>query len=325
MHSRLPRLAWVLVALTFGVHAQISTVESAEVSPLRTESTAGPCRFELTIPRPEAATRAVWVIYDRGRETKDFYNDSDLFHFAESNRLALLWARHCPANNNQGEIDPNPARGLGRALFASLDQLATASKHGEFSSSKVIVFGFGLDGVLAARMPTFAPDRVLASIVYAPAAEVHTVVLESAPAGIPQLIIANGADTAESIAGAREYFSKNFVNGAPWALAVQNGVPKYGGLENIKPILFPWLQSIIETVPDITGPAVIRNNQRSGFWLYVSTDENGSAVKDAKTEKVGADAPRGFLAAGWVPTKKAAKEWQRFERKSSHPVNSKYP
>jgi hypothetical protein len=324
MNSRLPRFAALPLLIALHGAAQQPSVTSAEIPPVEGETAAGPCRFELTIPNSEVATRAVCVIYDRGRETTDFYNDPELYRFAEKNRLAILWAKHCPAAAG-ADIDPNPSAGLGRSLFKALDQLAVSSQHGELSSSKVVLFGFGLDAVLAARLPGFAPGRVLASIVYAPDPPVESVVLDAAPAAVPQMVIANGADAPENVAAAHEYFRKNFASGAPWAYLIQNGVPRHGGLGNVKNVVFSWLESILETVPDTTGPTVVRNTQRSGYWLYLRTEQNGARATAAKTEKVGSGEPGGFTGAGWVPSKKAAQAWQAFERKSSHPVNAKYP
>jgi hypothetical protein len=325
MSSRFLRFAALPLLMALQCPAQQPSVTSAEIPPVEGETTAGPCRFELTIPNSEAAIRAVWTVYDRGRETTDFYNDLDLYRFAEKNRLAILWARHCPSATQDGDIDPNPAAGLGRSLFKALDQLSVPSRHGELPSSKVIVFGLGRDAVLAARLPGFAPERVLASIVYAPDPPVESLLLDPAPAGIPQLVIGNGADAPENVAAAGEYFRKNFANGAPWAYLIQNAVPRHGGLANVKEVVFSWLESILDTVPDTTGPTVVRNTQRSGYWLYLRTQENGARVTGAKTEKVGSAEPGGFTGAGWVPSKKVAQAWQSFERKSSHPVNAKYP
>ncbi len=116
-------------------------VYSTRVAPAVDEHMLGPCQYELTIPRVEAAIRAVWVIFDRGPEVLNLYNDRDVFRFAEKERLALLLSKHCRSKERQ-DIDVRPEEGIGRALFTALDQLRQSSKHGELSSSKVIVLGF---------------------------------------------------------------------------------------------------------------------------------------------------------------------------------------
>lgn len=141
--------AWLVLATA--VRGQTAGVFTVDIAPQAKETFAGPCRFELTIPAAEAAIRAVIVIYDRGRETRELYDDEAVFHFAGKNRLALLWARHCPAAES-GEIDASPAHGLGRALLSSLDELARLSRHGELTTSKTILLGFSRAGA-PARWP----------------------------------------------------------------------------------------------------------------------------------------------------------------------------
>lgn len=289
-------------------------------------TTVDPCRYELTIPQPEAAVRGVWVFFDRGREVVDFYNDAGVFRIAERERLALLLARHCAAH------DDAQTEGAARQLFAALDQLAQSSKHGELPKTKVIAFGFGGAGPLVARLSGIAPDRVLAVIAYAPgqleSPGLDTVDLPPAAAQVPQLIIANGADTVAGTRKPFEYFERNFIRGAPWVFAIQNGVPQDGGLANALPLISAWMETVLDDRP------VFAPGQGSGWWLYIKNeptsmrDADGAAldrVSNARVDKGGSRAPGGYVAAGWTPGKKAAAAWLDFVKKQSHSVNSKYP
>jgi hypothetical protein len=61
----------------------------------------------------------------------------------------------------------DPAKGIGRALFAALTQLAQSSHHPELASCKLILLGFSGTGSLAGRLAGYAPDRILAVIAAA--------------------------------------------------------------------------------------------------------------------------------------------------------------
>lgn len=314
---------WTVVAVA--ASAQTLGVYTAGIAPKQGETFAEPCRFELTIPAREVATRAVWVIYDRGPETRAFYDDATVLRFAEKQKLGLLWARHCPAAGG-ADIDMAPEHGLGRALFSALDELAVQSKHGELTSSKVLVLGYAEAAALAARLAEYARDRVLAAAVYAPVA-IEEVTVGGTAIGVPQLVIANSADVLAGTRGPYLYFQKHFANGAPWTFVVQNGAEHEGALSGARDVLLAWTEALLETTADTTAPVMLASVQRSGWWLYIrmrdtaAKDESGRAVamaEDAKYEKVGSSAPSGFAAAGWTGSKKAAAEWQSFVRKRSH-------
>lgn len=311
--------------------AQTTGVYTVSIAPKQGETFDAPCRFELTLPARNVATRAVLAVFDRGQETRAFYDDESLFEFAANHRLGLLWVRHCPASET-GEIDPAPGKGMGRALFSALDEFAQSSKHGELATAKLILVGVAQAGPLAAATPTFAADRVLASILYAPLG-VAGLKLAPQPAGIPQLIIANGADPVAGTREPYEYFERHFANGAPWAFAIQNGAPHDGALSSTKELMLDWMEMLLTTVPDTTAPVSMGSVQRTGWWLYVQLQDTAlrdaanrpvARAKDAKAEKVGQPAPSSYVPAGWAPTKKAASEWQAFVRKQSHVSDAKY-
>jgi dienelactone hydrolase len=315
--------------------ARSQGVYSTTVTPAADEDILGRCQYELTLPRADVPIRAVWVIFDRGPEVLHLYNDADVFRFAEKQRLALLLPRHCRSKERE-DIDVQPDRGIGRALFTALEQLAQISRHGELTSAKLIVFGFSGAGSLAGRFPGFAPDRVLASIGYAPGQYeplgMDTIQLSPAAIAVPQLIVANGADAINGTERPFDYFRKHFGRGAPWAFAIQNGVPHHGGLANAKPLMFAWLEGILDAPPAETGITAFAV-QRSGWWLYLRTaptqvqDEWDKAVyevREARIDKVGSPMPANYVAAGWAPTRKAANEWLTFVKKPAHPVDTKY-
>jgi hypothetical protein len=123
---------WILIGLF--VLASLAQAQSfkAIVAPLPTETFAGPCRYDLTLPAGQKAVRAVWVTFDRGLDIMKFYSDPDVVAFARRNSLALMMPHQCPAKNPPGgpkEMDMDPSHGVGRALFTALDQFAGQSGH----------------------------------------------------------------------------------------------------------------------------------------------------------------------------------------------------
>lgn len=293
-------------------------VFTASVPPAAADNLAGPCRYELTLPSPTTAARAVLVVFDRGPEAVAFYNDPELYRFAERERLALLLARHCRAKDS-GDIDTDPGRGLGRALLTALDQLAQASRHGELQSAKVIAFGFAAAGVLAARMPAFAPERMFAAISYAP--DSARIEMTPAAATIPQLVIANSGDTEGGVRAARDHFRSWFDRGAPWMFAIQNGAPRRGALANTKPLLFAWLESMLAPTPQSAVVSLLSSSQRGGWWLYLRESDLAAGPRVSKS---GSKVPRGHYPAGWAATKRLADQWLAFEKTPKHPVNPKF-
>ena len=65
-------------------------------------------------------------------------------------------------------MNVDPSKGIGRALFSALTQLAQTSGHPELASAKLILLGFSGTGSLVGRLAEFAPDRVL--VKFSPAA-----------------------------------------------------------------------------------------------------------------------------------------------------------
>ena len=57
-------------------------VFQTSVAPKPEEDIATDCRYEITIPNPSKPIRAVWVIFDRGRDMLRYYGDSEL-HIGE--------------------------------------------------------------------------------------------------------------------------------------------------------------------------------------------------------------------------------------------------
>lgn len=140
------------------------------VTPLVSEDIASGCHYTLTIPVPDDPIRAVWVIFDRAHHVHDLYSDPAVEAFAQRSQLALLLHGHCPGKTPEDHRDMNmdPSKGLGRALFTALQQFTQSTGHGELSTSGLIFLGFSGAGSLSARLVGYAPDRAIAAILSAP-------------------------------------------------------------------------------------------------------------------------------------------------------------
>lgn len=90
--------------------------------------------------------KRVWVIFDRGRDIA----------------LVLAFNGSAKSETSHGDIDVDPARGLGRALLTTLSQFADATTHQELALAPLILQGLSGAGVLVARFPEQVPERLVA-------------------------------------------------------------------------------------------------------------------------------------------------------------------
>lgn len=312
------------------------------VAPQPDEDLASACRYELTLPDRSRPVRGVWVTFDRGRDMLRYYGDPDVQAFARRNDLALLLPFHCAAKS-YGDMNVDPSRGIGRALFTALNQLAESSGHSELASAKLILLGFSGTGSLASRFPEFAPNRVLA-VVSTNAGHfdplgVDTITLSRTAAAIPQLILTGSSDAVSGTTRPYAYFRKYFDAGSPWTFVVQNNTP-HCCVINAKALVLEWLDAVavrgvtrrantgsygfIRTTPSAIEdcpnprPVPVPPSCRSTLDNWGATNWSVAAAKTNRHH----DPPEGMIPAGWLPTGKFAKDWLAFVRQPEHPVTS---
>lgn len=307
-------------------------VFQTSVAPKPEEDIAADCRYEITIPNPSRHIRAVWVIFDRGRDMLRYYGDPEVQAFAYRSGLALLFPFHCRAKTYE-DMDVDPSRGIGRALFAALSQLAQSSGHQELASAKLILLGFSGAGSLVARLAGYAPDRVIAAIPADPGhfnpLGIDTVILSPEALAVPQLILTGGADHVSGTKRPHEYFRKYFERGAPWAFVIQNEAP-HCCIINAKKLILLWLQALLEErePSNYTFRRIDRNRGWNAFFATRETetkdDWGGKTwdVTDAKIQRSRSNPPHGMIPAGWLPNHRVAKEWVSFVKRPEHPATS---
>ena len=333
----------VTVPLTLRTVAAQEVVFQGSVVPLSDEDLAAECRYELILTNPTRTVQAVWVIFDRGRDMLRYYGDPDVHAFAERHGWALLLPFHCRAKaGTDGDMNMDPSQGIGRALVAALSKFGEISQHPELASAKLILLGFSGTGVLVARFPDYAPDRV-AAIIAAHAGHnprgLDTIDLSPKGTAIPQLIIAGSTDRITGTQRPYDYFRKHFDRGAPWTFVVQNKTP-HCCVINVRPLMLEWLEATVvqrikpdrdtsrygfidtavetkEGCPNLFPPAV-------PIWCHGTKDAWGGSnwfVTAATIER--REHPSNNLKpAGWLPTQEFAKRWVAFIRQGEHPAAS---
>ena len=147
---------------------------------------------ELTLINSARRVAGVWVIFERSLDMLRYYQDADVRAFARRHDLALLFPFHCASKSETGgDMNVDPSKGIGRALFVALTQLAEGSAHPELASSRLILLGFSGTGSLVGRLAEFAPHRVIAVIPTVPGhfdpLGMDTIKLSPEAAAIPHL------------------------------------------------------------------------------------------------------------------------------------------
>jgi len=351
-----------LVAGSVSARALPGVVFQTSVAPSANDDASQACGYELTLLDPARTIRGVWVIFDRGRDTLRYYGDPDVAAFARAHDLALLLAFHCAGKDpgqTKGDIDVEPAKGLGPMLFRALEQLATMATHPELATAKVVLLGFSGTGVLVARFPDYAPDRVLAVITanagHFDPVGLDTIRLSPRASSVPQLVIAGGSDAVSGTTRPYDYFRRHFEQGAPWAFLLQNGVPHCCAI-NAKPLVLAWLSAWLDASLSRV-PAGARQRQpasepsftrRGGSYGFIQTTESelencppkgptpkppscqsrldtwggtNSKVRSATIDRR-ASPPRDMRPAGWFPSRSVARAWLTLVTVPQHPITS---
>lgn len=292
------------------------------VTPLANEDILNPCQYGLTILRPDRPVRAVWVMFDRGMDFVHFYENAEVRRVAGRFQIALMLPRHCRSKEREDMI-VEPSRGVGRALFAALDQFASITGHVELASASLIVMGWSGAGSLAARLPGYRPDRILASIDYAPGQYIplgmDTIHLSDEAMRSPQLIIANGADKVCGTMQPYKFFRRHWDRGAPWTFVIQNRTP-HCCLQNAQTLILAWVEAWLVRgwKPPSGGPF--------GFIELEATDVRDewkapvSNLRSAVVSSAKESLPKNQIPAGWLISRKFAREWLAFAQRANPPA-----
>jgi len=313
MSARPFSLASVLLAPLLCL-SQIPEDRTTRVTPQPGEDLLNPCEYRLALPNSPQPVRAAWIIFDRGLDMSAFYQSRQVRAFATARRLALVLAMHCRSKQIE-DMDVDPAKGIGRALFTALEQFATSEDRPELKSAPLIAMGWSGAGSLVGRLAGFRPDRYLAGVAYAPGQYdplgMNTIQLHGEGIRKPQMIIAGGADDHVGTERPYLYFRKYFDQGAPWTFAIQNRTP-HCCLENAQELILDWLSDVLNLSP---------HGKPAGQFGYISVEPSQildgwkNPVFNVTSARLGNKAcqPKGEeLCAGWLPSPAFAQHWLLF-------------
>ncbi len=328
-------MSGLMVLLSLAAAAQTPTqtpVLHTTVAPREGEDIARPCEYEMVKP-PSGTLRAAFVVFERGADVQSLYNDSVVRLFAQKQHLALVMARHC-ASKQYEDIDVDPEKGLGRNLLTALDQFAEQSRHPELKQAPLIVLGFSGAGSLAARLTTFAPERVMAAVL-AHAGQfdplgLDTIQHTAASVKIPELILVGSKDDHVGTRRAYDYFNRYWHEGAPWVFVTQNGVP-HCCVINAKDLILEWLDAVLSLRLEPRKTQMLPVDRSHGYLGYIQIAETAtvdsyklhtSEVLYASYYGAHDDAMKSGIPAGWMPTKHFAEDWKVFVAEPFHPAVS---
>ena len=287
------------------------------VPPIPGEDILQPCEYRLALPETTLPIRAIWAIFDRGLDYLKWYEDRQVRAFATEHQLALVLAMHCRSKGRE-DMNVEPTKGIGRALFSAFDQFAAAEHRPELRTAPLIAMGWSGAGSLVGRLAGYRPERYLAGIAYAPGQYeplgMNTIGLSKSAARSAQLISANGADNINGTERPYAYFRKYFNQGAPWTFVVQNRTP-HCCLQNAQILILDWLNGVLATPRTSWGTG--KHGYLSVTYSRVN-DECKRPVFNATSARVSEniESPRdGELSAGWLPSATFAEGWLAFVRR----------
>ncbi len=224
------------------------------VANLASEDLTGPCTYALRLaegpvvtpgqPPVQIPQTSVLVIFERADSLK-LLEDPTVIAAAQGMHMAMMYAYQCNAASFD-DLQPDAAKGPGRALFQALNQFAASLNHPELAGANVFLTGFSAAGYLAVTTALEYPSRVLGTIPYAPASgvdDLDTVVVTPAAAKIPSLILVSATDVAAGDQKPFFLFDRGWAQGAPWGFASQHAL-NHCCVDSIAPVLIPWMTAV---------------------------------------------------------------------------------
>lgn len=308
--------------------AETSLTVQTLVAPLAGEDIAQPCAYSLVIPDHQRVEGA-FVIFERGKDSHRFFEDPDVRSFAHRHRLAMMMPLHC-ASRYLTDIDVDPAKGLGRSLFQALKQFSESTAHPELATVPLIYLGFSGAGALAARMPGYVPERSIAAVLshagQSSPLGLDTIELSKESRSVPQLVLVGGNDAIVGTQSGYQYFNRYWQAGAPWLFATQNN-GKHCCTIDAKELILAWLEDILDRrLGKHTKLSPMK--REGGLFAFFRTGQTDVLAGKSPTfnaielsaEPTQHMAKPGQVSAGWLPSKRCAREWTIYADRPSRIV-----
>ena len=253
------------------------------------------------------------VVFERGKETVDFYWSERVKDFAAKHETALLLAHHCPARGSE-DIDVEPSQGLGRMLIAALDQLSSTPTLKDVAKAKLVLFGLSGAGSLTARMLNFLPTRVEAAILIHPghgdALGIDTAQIGPSAHSIPQFVLTGSTDAVAGTKKPFEYFLRLYKKRAAVVFAIDPEA-KHCCFRGAEPLILSWLS-------DQLRPSTPQNSV-CGFFDADWTDTRDTwGFRTFRVKKAVVTQKKSTLKpAGCFASSDTAQKWLEFVQKTT--------
>ena len=284
------------------------------------EDLAGPCTYDLYLAQPGNLVRGVLVIFDRA-DTNLLYLDPGVRQLAFDLNLALLFPLQCNAASFNN-IQPDAAKGPGRALFTSLAQLAAVTHHPELKEAALLLYGFSAAGILSTTLTNLDPERIIGVIGYAAASpneKLDWIVASTATLQVPFLLLSNAEDLQAGTQHDETFFNRGWAAGAPWGWAVQN---KTGHCCNLstRPIILPWIKAVVAQRLSNGGglrPILQTRTSAGRFASFTCTRDgkyDNTGNENCRFAGVTLRAPgmSRATASTWLPDEATAEQWLKW-------------
>ncbi|RXH55753.1 hypothetical protein [Granulicella sibirica] len=327
-------MIWCVITIVSSQGLAQGTVKSfhTTVAPKAGEDIAKPCEYDMKVPSETKTISALFVVFERGPELQHFYEEAELAAFATKHDLAMFMPNGCASKDHE-EIDVEPEKGLGRALFTAIDQLSQQANHPELRTAPLILLGFSGAGALAGRFPTFAPDRIAAVILshagQVPPLNLDTINLSGQALKVPELILVGAQDKIVGTEVAYAHFSRYWQLGAPWLFATQNDANHFCN-EDATDLILAWLDTVLHNRLLKQSPATIAKTE--GYNAFFRKEINGSLDSGNRPLAEAVDLlfqppteapPENRIPAGWLPSEHVALMWEKFTTLPDHHASTK--
>jgi hypothetical protein len=187
------------------------------------------------------------------------------------------------------------------AIFKAIRKATERTGHQELASAPIFLCGISGGTPEAIGFTVRNPQRVGALLLRltAPLQALNT----AEALGIPAYIVLHENDTIADNKAVIDTFYSIRRKGAPWALAVEPGVPHHSLTANDRAITIHWLRAIVELR---LGASSLREIQESSGWLgdsFIGISSWSNYRGDRRS-------------ASWFPSQATAEEWKTFQQGS---------
>jgi poly(3-hydroxybutyrate) depolymerase len=217
--------------------------------------------------------------------------------FAIKHKLALVGVRLTDKPHDQNFIEEyvDVSKGSGQAFLDALAKFAATSKHAEFATAPLLLWGMSAGGEFNYEFVVWKPERVIAFVVNK-GNIYYTALAPRAAREVPGILFVGGKDLEFRTSTITGLFAVNRRAGALWALAEEPSAGHIVGRSRDVAIMF-----YEDMLAARLGGATLKPiAEKTGFLGDLK----------AKTFQAMGDAKAPGVPTAWLPTERVAKAWQ---------------